>query len=151
MNYDALPKKRMAAGALIRNPNHYILIVKPTYRDGWLIPGGIIEENESPRAACKREIKEELGLEINLKRLLCIDYTVADEKQTESLQFIFDGGILPNETPVHLELKELSRYQFVEPEQALELFNSRLSRRVKAVLEIIHTNQTLYLEDQIAI
>ncbi len=149
MNYDTLPKKRMGAGALIRNSNNHILIVKPTYRDGWLIPGGIIEENESPRAACQRELKEELDLKIELKRLLCIDYTLADEKQTESLQFIFDGGYLPDESDIQLDKNEHSSYQFSSPKEALELLNPRLSRRVKAVLEIFETNQTLYLENQI--
>jgi ADP-ribose pyrophosphatase YjhB (NUDIX family) len=59
--YKNLPKKRMAAGALILNKNNEILIVKPNYRDQWLIAGGVIEENESPKDACLREVKEEIG------------------------------------------------------------------------------------------
>jgi ADP-ribose pyrophosphatase YjhB (NUDIX family) len=43
-----LPMKRMAAGALFFNANRQILIVQPTYRESWLVPGGIVEAHESP-------------------------------------------------------------------------------------------------------
>ncbi len=69
-NYEALPKKRMAAGALFLNEEEKILIVKPTYRPDWLLPGGSVEKEESPREACIQEIQEELCLEIVLERLL---------------------------------------------------------------------------------
>ena len=52
--YKNLPKKRMAAGALIFNNQEEILFVKPGYKDHWSIPGGVIEKNESPKAACLR-------------------------------------------------------------------------------------------------
>jgi hypothetical protein len=38
----------MAAGALFFNHRDEILILKPTYRDDWLIPGGVVELDESP-------------------------------------------------------------------------------------------------------
>jgi 8-oxo-dGTP diphosphatase len=151
MNYDALPKKRMGAGALIFNQQRELLIVNPTYREGWLIPGGVIEENESPRSGCQREIKEELGLDLELLRLLCIDYTRRDQSQTESLQFIFDGGTLAEGVTLLLDPKEHSEFQFVLPEQALQMLNERLARRVKAALSALESKQTLYLENQIAI
>ena len=43
---------RVAAGALIRAPAGRILLVTPTYKDGWEIPGGYVEPGESPAAAC---------------------------------------------------------------------------------------------------
>lgn len=72
MNYKNLPKKRMAAGCLFLNDKKELLILKPSYRETWNIPGGVIEENESPLAACKREIKEELGIECKINNLFVI-------------------------------------------------------------------------------
>ncbi|MFH0988218.1 MAG: NUDIX hydrolase, partial [Parcubacteria group bacterium] len=62
---DSLPKKRMGAGVLFLNEQKELLIVNPTYKDHWAVPGGSVEENESPRQACLREIKEELGIEVD--------------------------------------------------------------------------------------
>lgn len=44
-----LPRKRMACGVLIFNEKNELLIVKNSYKDYWSIPGGVIEENESPQ------------------------------------------------------------------------------------------------------
>jgi 8-oxo-dGTP diphosphatase len=61
---------RMAAGIAIRDPGGRILLVRPTYKDGWDIPGGYVEPGESPAEACHRELKEEIGLDRELGTLL---------------------------------------------------------------------------------
>jgi len=89
----------MAAGALILTRKDELLIVKISYKNYWSIPGGVIEEKESPKQGCIREIKEEIGLEIKDIKFLCVDYTTADtsKDKDESLQFIFSGGKLTDE------------------------------------------------------
>jgi len=34
----------------------------------------VVDENESPRQGCIREVKEEMGLDIDIKRFLCVSY-----------------------------------------------------------------------------
>ena len=65
----SLPKKRMSAGALFFDEAGRLLVVEPAYKSNWEIPGGAVELNESPRQACVREVKEELGLERPLLHL----------------------------------------------------------------------------------
>ncbi len=64
----------MGAGALIRNVAGRVLAVEPTYKKTWELPGGSVEADESPRAACIREIEEELGLRMDVGRLLCLEW-----------------------------------------------------------------------------
>lgn len=148
----ALPAKRMAAGALIFNAEQHLLIVKPTYRDHWLIPGGAVEADESPRAACRREVSEELGLDLPIGDLLCLEYCSALPDRTESLQFVFAGGTLTigQVRRIRLPAAELSAYQFCPPDDALALLNERLSRRVRAALAGAVHGRLVYLEDGVA-
>jgi len=41
--YKSLPMKRMGSGALFFDSAGRILIVKPSYKDVWEIPGGVVE------------------------------------------------------------------------------------------------------------
>src|SRR6266513_954874 len=93
-DFTKMPTKRMAAGAIFLNAIGNILIVKPTYRPDWLIPGGTVEADESTKTACMREIKEELDLDIVCGKLLCVEYLPKGAQQTESVHFVFYGGIL---------------------------------------------------------
>jgi ADP-ribose pyrophosphatase YjhB (NUDIX family) len=146
--YARLPRKRMAAGALFLDENGYILIVKPTYQTGWLLPGGVIELDESPARACAREVEEELSLRIHIERLLCVDYTAKTDEKSESLQFIFQGGTLNQEqiASIILPETELSAYRFVKLEEAISLLDSNIALRLPSCLEALEQHTAFYLE-----
>jgi ADP-ribose pyrophosphatase YjhB (NUDIX family) len=44
----------------------------------WSIPGGHAKENETPEDACKREVKEETGLEVEVEPLFLADHVARD-------------------------------------------------------------------------
>jgi 8-oxo-dGTP diphosphatase len=92
--------------------------VKPTYRELWLLPGGIVEEGESPGQACMREVKEEPGLDIVASRLLCVDYKMRQGTREEGIEFVFFGAIVAEETieRIQLQADELSEFRFVKLE-----------------------------------
>ena len=54
------------AGAIVFDANNQVLLLKHRYRSGsgWGIPGGFIERKEQPIDALRRELLEEVGLEI---------------------------------------------------------------------------------------
>ena len=82
-----LPKTRMAAGVLLYDEDGRLLIVKPSYRHNWLVPGGIVENNESPWIAAQREVREEIGLAVSKLRLLVIDWRGSDDQYDEKSAF----------------------------------------------------------------
>jgi ADP-ribose pyrophosphatase YjhB (NUDIX family) len=147
--YKNLPRKRMGAGALILNENNEILIVKPNYKDCWSIAGGVIEENESPKDACLREVKEEIGIDLKQTLLLCVDYNSNVGEKGDSLQFIFFGGKLSeNEIKeIKLDKKEIIEYKFLPTTEALPFLSDKLKLRLPKCLNALRDNMTIYLEN----
>lgn len=144
-----LPKKRMAAGVLFVNARDELLIVKPTYRPEWLIPGGSVEANESPHKAGIREVREELGLVLPLGRLLCVDYCSAEPHKSESVQFIFEGGLLLDEVidRIVLPADELAAYTFASLPQVFEKFTPHLGKRIALAMAARTQQRTIYAEN----
>jgi|WetSurMetagenome_2_1015567.scaffolds.fasta_scaffold44376_3 8-oxo-dGTP diphosphatase len=147
--YKNLPKKRMGAGVLIFNENNKILVIKPSYRDHWSIAGGVIEKNESPKAACIREVKEEIGINLKKIEFLGVDYTFDNSQKGESLQFIFYGGKLSkNEIEkIKIDGKEIVEYRFMKINDALPLLGEKLKKRMLKCLEAFKKNSAAYLEN----
>jgi 8-oxo-dGTP diphosphatase len=81
-----------AAGVLYVNSDGDPLLLMPTYKKHWDLPGGIVDCGESPKAAAIREVREELGLEVIVGRLLVVDYLPAARRRPEMVAYIFDGG-----------------------------------------------------------
>ncbi|KZM68169.1 hypothetical protein AWN90_09520 [Nocardia terpenica] len=101
-----LDKKRMAAGMLIRDDRRRVLLVEPSYKPNWEIPGGAVEKDESPWATVKREVAEELGLDLPVGRLLVVDYVRPQDSRPEGVIFVFDGGVLTETDVAKMVLAE---------------------------------------------
>ena len=146
--YAGLPAKRVGAGVLVTDEIGRVLLLQPAYKATWEIPGGIVEGGESPRAAARRKVAEELGLEIGLGRLLVVDWVAEDPPKTEGLMFVYDGGVLDvADRSIRLQRSELNAYGFVDIDGAVGLTSERLERRIKAALAARRGGPLLELED----
>ena len=147
---DALPQKRMGAGCLLLDEHGRVLLVKPNYKPVWEIPGGVVEQNESPKQCCQRELREELGLGRDVGRLLVIDYNHSTEAKSESLMFIFDGGILsPSEiTSIQVCPDELDSFSFFTPENLPAAMTHSLKERVLIAWQNLSKPHDVYWENQ---
>ena len=144
--YGTLSTMFGAAAALFTNPAGRILLVKPNYRDHWSLPGGLLEQGEPPQAGCRREVAEELGLQITPGPLLTIDWVPPDEVRPRPIvHFIFDGGELGDDVPIELQDEELDDYRFVEPADLDEYLPALISARVVAAVRGRETGTTAYL------
>jgi 8-oxo-dGTP diphosphatase len=143
-------QKVLASGCIIRDHSGRILLVKPTYKPGWEIPGGMVEANESPVQACLREAREEIGLEVRLGRLLCVDYVGVQIAPLERLMFVFDAGVISDLEVAQIVLPpdELSEFRFVTLAESQELLPERLALRVRqSLIALGHPPETVYLEN----
>ncbi len=123
------------------------MLLEPTYKNHWDIPGGYVEAGETPSEACRREIEEELGLEVDLGRLLVVDWAPSEAEGAKVL-FVFDGGVLGADqlAEVSLAAAEIASFEFVDLSAAADRMIPRLTRRVVSAVRARRTGTTLYLE-----
>jgi 8-oxo-dGTP diphosphatase len=144
--YKSLPRKRMGSGAIIRNSKGEMLVLKTTYKNHWEIPGGVVEENESPKQTAEREIKEELGLFISIQSCLVVHYRSAQDGQDENFMFVFDGGSITDDVEFKLNRKEISEVKFVSFQDAPSLVGARIASRLPYCQQAINERRAIYLE-----
>lgn len=138
---------RMAAGALFFDAGGRVLMVEPTYKDYWEIPGGYVETGESSLQATVREVEEELRITPPIGRLLAVDWA-PNEAEGDKVLYLFDGGQLSQEDQdaIILQPEELKSFAFLSPEQIPERTIPRLARRVLAATEARDQAVPIYLE-----
>ncbi len=136
-----------AAGVLFFDADECVMVVRPTYKPGWDIPGGYVERGESPLAACRREVREELGIAPPVGRLLAVDWA-PHPNEGDKVLFVFDGGELRADdlAAVRLDPTELAEYAFRTVEEAANVLVARLARRVATAVRARREGLTLYLE-----
>ncbi|MGI9009400.1 MAG: NUDIX domain-containing protein [Streptosporangiaceae bacterium] len=142
-----LPAIPASAGALIYDRRGRLLILKPTYKSGWTIPGGVMEaDGETPWEACQREVAEECGLTVRRGRLAAVDFRRPRPGRPGGLRFLFDCGALSDTelAAVVLQAEEISEHRLVGPREAAGLLRKPIRRRLRAARR---GRATVYLEE----
>ena len=143
-----MPTHIIAAAGIVINENGDILLVKH-HRDGWVFPGGQVEEGENVIDAVKREIMEEAGVDADVGELFCISSNTGREPGYNGVK----------ELPTKLMLDFICRAKSGTPrpsdenaesgyfpaDKASEMITApAMKERYKAYLE--YTGRPIYLE-----
>jgi 8-oxo-dGTP diphosphatase len=142
-----VPTVPASAGAMIFDRRSRLLILKPTYKSGWTIPGGELEaDGETPWEACRREVREECGLDVRTGRLACVDFRRPRPGRPGGLRFLFDCGRLDDKVlaTIVLQPEEISEHRLAPLPTALRLLRGPVRRRVARA---VNTSMPLYLEE----
>ncbi|GGQ79518.1 NUDIX domain-containing protein [Couchioplanes azureus] len=135
-------RPRVSSGAVFFDDDGRVLLVDPTYKDFWNLPGGAVDAGESPREACIREVREELGLSVPIGALLVAAWTPG------KLYFVFDGGTLTpaQRAAIVLSPGELAAHEFVGEQRAKLLLAPALWPLMGEILRARADGTTRYVE-----
>jgi len=141
-----LPTMYGTAAAVFVNPAGQVLLVKPNYRDHWQLPGGILEDGEAPHDGCRREVAEELGIDIEPGPLLVVGWAAPEGARPKPIVvFVFDGGVLAEGTPIQLQESELDDYRFVAAAELDRYLPGTMRERVSAAMSKRSSGAVAYL------
>jgi 8-oxo-dGTP diphosphatase len=96
---------RTAVVAVVKDHRERVLLTKraiPPYLGKWVMPGGKIDLGEPITAALKREVYEEVGLEVHVEGLIDIFEIVPSSEHSDHYVILYylavvkDGNITPN-------------------------------------------------------
>jgi ADP-ribose pyrophosphatase YjhB (NUDIX family) len=99
----ATPNFTVGSLGLITYDGAHVLMVRPTYRDGWMPPGGLLQRGETARGAVGREVREELGVEVDFAPY----HRVALDPDRQVVTFV-SVGVVPEGTCFEPRTPELS-------------------------------------------
>ena len=134
------PLFQVFAAGVIFDQDNKILLVKSTYQrfHPWGLPGGSLEYGESAEEAVKREVWEETGLIVEIKRLLLVKTWSPDRVGMYYLCEISGGEIHPTDEVSeadYFSLDDLPDVRFVDIDMIKELY--RLTQLQGNVLDSI--------------
>ncbi len=148
----ALPRKRLIAHVLFRDDQGRVLLCETRFKPDWELPGGIVEPGESPRLGAVREVREELGVDRPLGRLLVADWLPPYLGWDDATEMIFDGGPMqPTElADLVLQPTEIRQVRLCTLAEAARLLTPIAHRRL-TVAAGLGPGQFAYLEDGVAV
>jgi 8-oxo-dGTP pyrophosphatase MutT (NUDIX family) len=142
-----VPTVPASAGALLFDGHGRLLILRPTYKSGWTLPGGEMEDDgETPWQACRREVLEECGITVDDGRLVCVDFRSPGPRRRGGVRFLFDCGVIDDAVlaGIAVQASEIAEFRLADVPQALALLRGPIRRRVARALA---ARGFVYLED----
>lgn len=132
-----LPTKRVIAHVVFRDETGRVLLTETAYKEDWELPGGVVDPDESPRTGGRRELLEEIGLDIALGEPAITDWMPSHLGWGDAIEFIYDGGVLPG--PVTRCLaprdRELRAIHWVPREELPDRVSELSARRIILFLD----------------
>jgi 8-oxo-dGTP diphosphatase len=114
----------VTAAGIISDNEGRVLLLKHRFRtgSGWGIPGGFIEADEQPEEGLRRELREEIGLELQALEL----YRARTIKGAQQIEIIFYGRTKGSAKPQSNEIKKAEWFTVESLPAGLPLDQKRL-------------------------
>ncbi|MGI8522620.1 MAG: NUDIX domain-containing protein [Nocardioides sp.] len=140
------PPRLAAAGVLITGPGGCHLLVRTHNRTGLVLPGGMVEPDEPPAAAAEREVREEVGLDVRVTRLLTVQHRTAERGFPERLMFVFDCPSYSERPALTLQAEEIAEVHWLTTEEAVARHVEGGRSRIGAAFEARRSGTCVYVD-----
>ena len=109
---------------LIKSHGKYLVTKRSrqeiTYPEYWDIPGGLADYGELPKEALIRETKEEVGLNINLTKIVHEDSNYDKEKDLVFIRLVYLCELNDDIRNIKLQVEEHTEYRLIGSLEDLE-------------------------------
>lgn len=105
--------------AIIERDDGRWLLVRPVYRPGWALPGGLLGKGEHPERGIHRELREELDITVVIEP----EPWVVFDTVLRRLDIVYRARLAPGSDPDEIEVAtaELSCLGWFDPDEAPKL------------------------------
>ena len=124
------PRFAVTAEAVITDGCGRVLLLKHRFRPGagWGMPGGFLERGEQPDAALRRELREEIGLEVEQLKL----FTIRAFKKSKQVEIVFIARAIGDTDQLSFEIQKAAWFFPGEFPDGLPKDQSELIKRALA-------------------
>lgn len=116
----------VAAYAVITSDGE-VLLTRRRGREEWVLPGGSVKDREAPWEAVERELREETGLTVEVRRLV----GVYSKREEHDLVFVFEAERVGGELR---SSDERDRARFFHPDRLPDATEERHRERIDDAL-----------------
>lgn len=122
-----------------------LLVIKDRFSNGYKLPGGHIEKNESIKEALTREVFEETGIDIRFESIMNIGHFHNGQFGESNLYLVCTAQALSYEIKIH-DNSEILDAKWINPTEFLH--SEEVSAYNKSIVEAAINNKELKLTEQ---
>jgi ADP-ribose pyrophosphatase YjhB (NUDIX family) len=106
------PRFAVTAGAVVTDARGRVLLLKHRFRPGtgWGMPGGFIKAGEQPEEGLRRELREEVGLEVEKVKL----FTTRAFKRPMQVEIVFTAQAIGVANQLSFEIQQAAWFSLDE-------------------------------------
>ncbi|MGO4460407.1 NUDIX domain-containing protein [Streptomyces sp. M-16] len=145
--YAGLAGPLVAATGIVLDLHGRVLVLTTSYKDGLELPGGTVEDTETPEEGLARELKEELDLSVPVGRLLAVDSCPPGSLGRSLVVHVHLVGPLDPARIAGISFAdgEITEAHWLTPEEAAERLPDRIAPRLRAAVAALRSGSLAHL------